>query len=843
MVDGIPMNNSTFDPTSFASDSYSVRNLDFASRGNDFNPEDIESMTVLKGAAAAALYGSDASNGAIIITTKKGSSGKGKVTYSNMFRWDKSYGYPELQDKYANGAYGTTNWYYTSRWGGLYPKGTKLYDNFDALLQTGFTSKHNISIEEGNDNISIRGSASFIDQTGVVKTTDFGRKNLSLAGKAKVNKYVDFEGYMEYVHTTNDKAPRGTDGPLYKAMIWPMVDNMANYLDADGSHMRMPDYYTDTDLLNPLFGLYKNKLYDESDRFISSVAVTITPFKDAFVKGQLGWDVGMQNFITSTHPYYYNDNEGEGEYNMVKSNFSDPTLNILAGYSKEFMKKFNLSVQVGYHQLEDGIKQLATNGTNYQVIDFQSINNCDASTITSLQTTTKRRIQAISGQVELGYNNMAFVTLRGRNDWSSTLPTKNNSYFYPAIETSFVLTELPFMKDVKEVNYLKIRGAVAGVGKDTDPNKIEAELEATGLTGGGYKYGYYGSNENLKPEMTTSYEGGFEGRFLDNRINTDVTFFWTHCSNQIVEGFRLSYATGAILNNMNVGSFNTHGWEAHIDGDIIRSKSGWKWNVGINASHTSSKVVYLPDNVSEYYNAYTWNTGNIRNGIMKGHPVTTLTGLAYTRNDAGQVLISPTTGLPIVDSSWSVLGDREPKLRFGLTTNVSYKGLHLSAMFSGRYKATVVNGTKRYMMQYGTSWESVKLREKGPVIFNGVLQDGNENTSNPTENNISVSYQAYGSSIYTGGDEDWVEKNVHYLRLQELRLSYNLPQKWLKNFLATNANIYVAGNDLFTITNYSGIDAVGNTMSAAAGGTGGEGIDVWSLPSPRGFSVGASVTF
>ena len=189
------------------------------------------------------------------------------------------------------------------------------------------------------------------------------------------------------------------------------------------------------------------------------------------------------------------------------------------------------------------------------------------------------------------------------------------------------------MKGKNGINYLKLRGSIAQVGKDADPNSIEPELETTGLTGGGYKYGYYGPNKNLKPEMTTSYETGFEGRFLNDPINTDFTYFWTHCADQIVDGFRLSYATGFILNTMNVGTFNTHGWEAHIDGDIIRSKSGLKWNIGVNASHTTSKVVYLPDNVTEYYNAYSWNSGNIRNGIMKGHPITTLTGKAYTRND------------------------------------------------------------------------------------------------------------------------------------------------------------------------------------------------------------------
>uniref|UniRef100_UPI0035A12052 SusC/RagA family TonB-linked outer membrane protein n=1 Tax=Prevotella heparinolytica TaxID=28113 RepID=UPI0035A12052 len=401
VVDGIPMNNSTFDPTTFADAgaNFSSRNLDFASRGNDFNPEDIESMTILKGAAAAALYGSDASNGAIIITTKKGNSGKGRVSYSNSFRWDKAYGYPEMQTKYAQGAYGTTNYYYTNRYGGLYPEGTTLYDNIDAVMQTGFTSRHNVSVEAGSDKTTIRAAASFLNQTGVVKTTDYGRTNLTLSGKADITKWMKFEASMQYTSTTNSKALRGTAGPLYLAMRWPMVDNMANYLDKDGSHMRMPDYYTDTDLLNPLFGLYKNKYYDESDRFLSNAAITIKPIKEIFLRAQVGWDVGTQAFETSNHPYYANNNAGSGYYNLAKSNFSDPTLNILAGYNDEFFsKKLTFNAQVGYHQIENGVTRLSTYGTKFAVPDFQSINNYDPTAIASKKRTTKRRVQAVSAQ-------------------------------------------------------------------------------------------------------------------------------------------------------------------------------------------------------------------------------------------------------------------------------------------------------------------------------------------------------------------------------------------------------------------------------------------------------------
>lgn len=849
VVDGVPMNNSTVDPVSgFAKDDVaSSRDLDFASRGNDINPDDIESMTILKGAAAAALYGSDASNGAIIITTKKGTAGKGKVSYSNSFRWDKAYGYPEIQKVYGNGAYGVTNYYYTSRFGGKYTEGTQLYDNVNALLQTGFSQNHNLSVEGGTEKVTLRAAAELIDQKGVVKTTDYNRLNLSLSGTAQVTKWLDFNATLAYTKSDNHKSKKGTDGPLYRASRWPLTDNMLDFVASDGT-MRTPNLYTDTDLMNPLYALYKNVNYDEVNRMRVSLGLKITPTKHTYIRAQFGWDSSDQKMQYHTHPYYSNPAKsgyGEGSYNLSKMNLNDNTLNVFAGYDNEW-GKFTFQAMVGYHQQENKIDNLRTYGSKFQVIDFYSISNCDPATIVTNTRTTTRRVQAVSASATVGYNNLAFLTAKARNDWSSTLPKANRSYFYPAVEGSVVLSEIKAIKKTDAISYFKLRGAIARVGKDASPLAIYPSLETTDDLGGGYRYGFYGPNEALKPEMTTSYEIGAEARFLNDRINADFTYYWTKCEDQYITGFRLSYATGFVLNNMNVGTFTTRGWDLHIDGDILRTRSGVRWNVGLNLDASTSKVTELPANVKEYYNAYTWVSGNLRNGISVGNPITTITGKAYQRNEKGDILINPSTGLPLIDENWSVLGDRNPKLNIGITSSLSYKGFRLSMLFSGKIGASVVNGTKRDMMGTGSSLESVTLRESAPVVFNGVLKNGLENSSNPTVNTIAVTYSNYGSSIYTGGDEDWFEKNVNYLRCQEIRLGYVVPSRWLERVtkkFVSNANIYVKATDLFTVTNYSGIDPVGNSNSAALGGSGGVGIDFWSVPNPRGYAFGISLTF
>jgi len=849
VVDGVPINNNTLSTqTDFAiDDAVNSYGMDFSSRGNDINPEDIESMTILKGAAAAALYGSDASNGAIIITTKKGAAGRGKVSYSNSFRWDMPHGLPEIQNKYANGAYGVTNYYYTSRYGGRYPEGMKLYDNMGALLQTGFSQNHNISVEGGTDKITVRGAASITDQKGVIKTTDYQRINVTLSGKAEVTKWLSFDASMQYMQTGNTKAEKGLYGVLYRASRWPLNDDMSQYIAPDGT-MSRPALYTDTDLLNPMFALYKNYNHDDVNRMVAAFSANITPTKHTFIRATYGMDFSVGEYKVYTHPYYGNPTSasyGKGSLNFSKPTYRDQVIDVLAGYNNEW-GKFSFSAQVGYHQKENAQKILSVYGSNFQVIDFYSISNCDPATIITRTKTTNRRVQAISAQAEFGYNNMAFLTLRARNDWSSTLPVGNNHYFYPAVEGSFVATELPFMQQQDYVSYLKLRGAIAQVGKDATPLSIYPALEATEDWGGGFRYGYYGPNPQLKPEMTTSYEVGFEARLFNDRVNTDFTYFWTKCQNQYITAFRLSYATGFVLNNMNVGTFTTRGWEFHIDADVLRLSNGLRWNLGLNMDHSTSCVTELPENVSEYYNAYTWVSGNLRNGISVGNPITTMTGKGYERNDKGQVLIDPATGLPVVSSVWTVMGDREPKLKFGLTTSLSWNNFRLSAVASGRFGATVVNGTMRDLMGTGSSWQSVEMREKGPVVFEGVLKDGKQNSANPTVNTIAVDYSNFGTYTYTGTDEDWLEKGVNYLRLSEIRLSYTVPQRWLKNKTAnflSSATVWVKGTDLVTLTNYSGIDVVCNSNSASLGGSGGVGIDLWGFPSPRGVAFGFNLTF
>jgi TonB-linked SusC/RagA family outer membrane protein len=846
VIDGVPMSNTTFDVNSQWAVPPSTATIgaqnDFTNRGSDIDPDDIQSITVLKGAAAAALYGSDASNGAIIITTKKGSIGASRVTYDNTITFDHVYRYPKIQTIYDLGAYGTTNYYYSSKWGAPYAPGTVLYDNLASLFQVGITQQHNVAFNVGNEKMTFRASAGLLNQTGVVPVAAYARKNIILAGTLKGAKWLSLESSMQYINSTNHKVAKGPGGVLDLAMRWPLTDNMKIFLAPDGTSIKYPNKYQDIDILNPYFDLYRDKRYDVTDRFISTMNVTITPIKDLEFRALVGWDVSSSTYITSINPQFTTLKIKSGSYDQSNVVESDPTINLMASYTKK-LNHFDFSIQTGYNQQETGSKTLAVHGANFYVQDFQSINNCDPTTIVDLSATRIRRVQSIFGSFMVSYNNMAFLTLRGRNDWSSTLPIQNRSYFYPAADFSFMLSELPFMKNHSDTwSYFKLRGSVAQVGKDAPPLSIKPTLNLQQTTGAGYAYGFTGPNLNLKPEMDQAWEVGVEGRLFNDRLNFDLAYYETQSKDQIITGFRMSYATGFVLNNRNMGSFKTNGTEFLVSYDFLRNRN-WLVNIGVNGSKNWSKVLSLPPGVSEYYNSATWVSGNLRNGIMVGSPITTITGLDYQRNNKGQILIDPTSGMPLISSTWSVLGDRNPRLSYGFTARVKYKNLTFSCLMNGVLGTQVVDGTKRAMMSNGTSMESVIQRQMGPIVFNGVLKDGNQDSSTPTVNRIAVKLGDLNG--YGGADPDWIEKNINYLNMSEVRVSYSLDKivKRLTKNIVSAFSLFVAGDDLFLITNYSGMDPIGNATSSAVGGTGGVGFDMLSIGAPRRYSCGLNITF
>ena len=438
------------------------------------------------------------------------------------------------------------------------------------------------------------------------------------------------------------------------------------------------------------------------------------------------------------------------------------------------------------------------------------------------------------------------MTLTGRNEWSSTLPNENISFFYPSVSTSFIFTELEPLRGINHIlSYGKLRGSWARVGKDANPYSIRAFLEPKATTGGGFGYGFTGPSPDLRPEMTTSYEFGTELKFFNNRFGIDATYFNKLSEDQIVQDMRLSYATGFVLQAFNAGKMRTEGIELQLNAAPVVN-TNFTWDVLANFTHLWSELISLPTGVNEFYMSDTWLYGNVRNGSVIGGPLTTLTGFDYQRNEAGELLIDPNTGYPLRDlTEWKIVGDRQPDFTIGLTNSFTYKNMSLSFLLDFRKGGDIYNATEHLLTARGLSMRTLD-REK-PVVFDGVLKDGNENSANPTRNTKVIDPSRdmnYWSTSYGLPEINFIEKDINWVRLRDVTFNYNLTPNMLSrvNFIKSGS-VFVTATDLFILTNYSGLDPVVNGNSAAVGGSGGVGFDYGNFPMPIGVNFGVRVGF
>ena len=853
IVDGLPIDNKTLNSNVFASDApgsataFNNRGVDFTNRAADINPEDIENLVVLKGPEAAALYGIDAANGAIVITTKRGKAGAGSVNYSNSFRIESTNSQPELQKKYGFGLNGqpaiavSTLYGAYYNYGPEYAPGTKLYNNVDDFFQTALTQKHNLSFDGGTDKLTYRISSSYTNQEGVVPNSKYDRITLNGSAGGQVNNWLKTDLSMSYTYANNDQPFKGAGGPLLGLLVWPQIDDAKNYLNPSGSR-RLLDFATlgSSEFDNPYFNINKNKINAKTNRITSNLGLTITPFKWLNIKSNIGVDSYTNQNLALRHPESSAAYSRGGLLDIANDITRNINLQNLFSLTKQKLTNdISLEATIG-NSLQD-LKSNVDAGGGELFLDpnFVSLNNLTNKLIRT--TISQRRLVSFFGTATLSYKDFLYLTATGRNDLTSTIPVDRYSFFYPSISGSFVFTDVPGFEGIKKyITSGKLRGAYAEVGKDARPYAYTPALENKPTTGGGYGYGFTGPNPLLKPEFAKSFEFGTELAFLNDRLGLDVTVYRKETTDQIVNDIRGSYATGFILLNLNGAKTRNEGLEITLRGTPVQSQN-INWNVLANFESANGKVIILPNSLPESYVSDTWLYGNVRNGNTPGYSTRSLTGLFYRRNDKGQILISPSSGLPIRSTTFVEAGyDRQPDFSIGLTNSFSYKNLSLQFLLDIRKGGDVLNATEHFLTAFGLSTRTLD-REESRVIP-GVLQDGKENTANPTVNNLVVN-PYYNTGYYSGISEElFIEKDINWVRLKDVTLSYKLPAKLLsKQGFVKNASVFVTGTDLFLITNYSGMDPVVNGNTAAVGGSGAAGIDFGNFPMPRGVNFGVKI--
>jgi len=845
VIDGLPMNNSTLDQGLLISNGPN-RDTDYTNRGGDLNPDDIESVTILKGPEAAALYGIQAGNGAIVITTKKGKPGEGRISINTDLRVENVYRYAETQQVYQRGSNGVNNINYRRHFGEKYPAGTQMFDNVGNFFQTGVTKKNAVSIDNATDKISYRVSLGNLNQEGVVPNSLYERLNASLTGTARINSKFKIETSLLYTNSKNQKATKGNGGFLLNLLAFPANIDARDYLNADGSRKLITDGTLDTEVDNPFFDVNKNIAEDKNNRFITNISATYNVAPWFAINGRYGIDANSTRGWKSIHP----------ESNRFTTGLSGPTGKTTGGYFEQYADqavnknfllmgtikknfgKFNSLFRFGMAQDKTNYSILSTKGEKFYVRDnYYSINNTDPLTKNSLEKIINTRIDGYFGEFSVDYDKTVYLSLTGRNDVASQLPRENNSFFYPSASLSFVFSELFGLKDSKTLSFGKIRASWARVANVPKAYSVLSSYEPKLTTGGGFGYSVTGANPNLVAEINTSTEIGTELSFLDNRLGLDVAAYKRKTNNSIINALRLSYGTGFVISTYNFGDLENKGLEISLKGTPIITDN-FKWELGANFTKTDSELLSLPSTLPEYYTSDTWTYGNVRGGSRVGGPLTSLTGYDYLRNNNGDILIDPTNGLPLRDQTFKVIGDRNPDFMIGFFNNLRYKNFNFSFLMDIRKGGDVYNATELYLYQLGLSTKTLNREETR--IMNGVLQDGLENSSNPTRNNIQVS-PYYQNEYYntTVVDSDFIERDINWLRMKEITVSYSMNSKVLEKLkVFKKMSIYVTMNDAFIITNYTGADPAVNALNASSGGAGGTGIDYGTLSAPRGVNFG-----
>ncbi|MFT3844893.1 MAG: SusC/RagA family TonB-linked outer membrane protein [Lacibacter sp.] len=877
VIDGVILDNSTINETSgggqdigLASDRPN-RNSDYQNRAADINPSDIETITVLKGPEATALYGSQASSGAIIITTKRAKSNKLAVQYDNSFRFQKVTRWPESIDYYKSGTNGVAAGTF-SYFGPVYDMGTPHFDNMNAFFKTGFAQTHNIGADFGFKESKFRASGSYFGQKGVVPQNNFQKFSFRISNQTKFWKgKIEVTPAYNFIRSDNHKVLRSSGGYLISLLSWPTTDDITDYEDPNGDKQGLFSTSPNADIDNPLFNVHKNKAYDLTNRHIATLGININPFDWLSLSGRFGYDTYQTDGYMFYHPQSYFLARGTGgTLDNYWKTYKGYNHTITATAKKKLFKDFEARVMVGTMWQDYQTEMYAVYGTN--IIDsvsllgkmYKSGNTLTDKDLQNImgdymdssltRVNTRQRLlrnkfglpnlnilrqNAYFGEVGLSYKNVAFLSYTHRFESASTLPEKNRSYNYPGGSLSLIISDIiPAIKKSEVINYWKLRTSLAGTARLNPPYSTQSVFVDNYASGFGYSYGFYNNNPDIAPEKQQTYEAGTELRLLKNRLNIEATYYNTLNKGQIINAFRLSYGTGFVLNTQNAASTRNQGIEVSLSYDVIKN-SKFTWNTRMNFNRMWNKVLDMPKNVAEYYIADTWLYGNARGGLVYGGATTTITAYGYSRNNNGDILINPLTGLPVVDATFKVRGDRNPDFTLGWLNNFKLGQFTLSMLFDIKVGGDVFNGTEMYLTRIGRSRRT--LDRYTPRIIKGVLNDGKQETTNPTVNTIAV-IPAFSQTYYTAmPEEEFIEKNVNWFRVRDISISYNFKNKLIRGIKTLSA--FATINDLILITNYSGADPQVNGNTSGSRGVGAYGFDFGTLPNPVNLNLGIRTSF
>lgn len=873
VVDGVIYDNSTVIGGNSAFDGAQATATSNSNRVMDINPEDIDNVSVLKGPAAAALYGSRAAAGAIIITTKKGQEGRTEIGFSSRFSNNWVNRLPEQQGKYKRGYYnsaGVLDDYTTQSWGEKFGSNDVVYNNVKDFFQHSTVFDNSVNLSGGNKNGSFYLSGSRFDQKGIVPNTSFDKTTFRFNGDQKFGK-LTVGANVGYSLANTDKTltsaglwGSGGTGAMESLYSWSRSDNMKKYLNDDGTKYRMFEgrQPLEDDIENPYWTINKNILGDNTERITGSINATM-PIFDWW---NLTYRVGMDSYLTKNSTII-----GEGgaikkpwqQGMMSESDFKYNywSSNIMSNFNKK-VGDFDLGALIGFFSEQTKTTTNRRMGYHFEVDNFYSFENIAAANKQFSVNNTKKRLFGLYGELRASYKNMLFLNVTGRNDWTSTLPVDNRSYFYPSIGGSFVFTEL--MKDNRPdwLDFGKLRASWARVGKDANPYVTNTYLWRPveylgGIVGAGNNW--QKGNPFLKPETTGSFEVGAELRFFKGRLGVDYAYYTNNSYNQILSP-RLGQSTGYIFISLNGGDIYNKGMELSLTGKPI-VKNDFVWESTLNMSRNKGTVDNLLAGVNILY-VTDVQVGNAKAASFNGGNFMAISGSKWTRTPDGKVVLDANTGMPTSDNQTTYdIGNREPKLTGGFNNSLTYKNFNLSFLFDFRIGGDIYNGTDYAMTINGMS---KRTEDRDKLILSGAIRNGGTNES-PVFEDKTFTFMAdqmydikgvptsgkkiiqdYWSDFYARESANFMV-NTNWLRLRNISVAYNFSDGVLKNAgiskVVKGLTATLTGTNLWLLTNYKGLDPEASAAGSGVAGSSSVGIDYNGVPSTAGVMFGLNFRF
>jgi len=838
VIDGIPMTNTSnanMQPFGTYGGGPNGNGADGGDGISNLNPDDIESITVLEGAAAAALYGSQAANGVILITTKKGKAGKAEINFSSSYTNDAISYKPQFQDEYGETPNGNQSW------GAKLSTPVNTAGNLNDFFQHGSNYTNAINFSSGTELAQTYFSYANTSSNGIQPTNDLRRNNFTFRETAKfLNNKLTVDVNTNFIDQEVDNTPG--EGLYFNTLtglyLFPVGVNILPYktnyaVPVPGSNgLLTQNWVANEDVQqNPWWILNKNPNYADRDRLLinSTVKYEVADWLNIQARGNVDrvTDITELDEYAGTNPVLV-QNVNTGQYARTEQTLTQTYADLIANFKVPMKSAFKIDGLVGGSITDDNtIGTIEGPGLGLgipNVFTQQNVITNGTSNVTTMSP-NHTQVQSVFGSLNLSYKTWAYLTLTDRNDWSSTLAyTNNESYSYPSAGLSFILSDMFTLPGF--ISYAKIRGSYAEVATPV-PTYISDGGVNYARPGGGVNYNTIQPNPTLKPTNTKSEEAGADLKFLQNALTFAFTWYKSNSYNQYLQ-YLPPASSGFATGYFNAGNIQNTGIELRLGYDVLKSKD-LNWNTAFNFSANKNLIVQLfPGDPTELM-TLTGSGNNAYESILKqGGSFDDIYGVKYERNAAGQIMVG-TGDVPINDGIFQKVGNPNPKFQLGWNNAFNYKKFTLEFLIDGKFGGQVLSMTQMMMDSYGTSLASGQARDAGGVTVNAVDPSGNA----VTKIDAQTWYQGIGGR--SGIAEPYMY-SATVVRLRSASLGYNFP---VANSFVKSLRLSLTGSNLLYFYKKAPYDPE-ITMST---GIGLAGVDTFNQPTTRRLGASMNISF